>query len=107
MTFNSNGSSPSFDAKNSIEWITLQQHFSSGITFNEILSISSIICEILNMKPITRSEKRSFCSLLSWYHKNWNEISQVLPFIHVVDDNFNEVSGATQVQKLKRRSRYQ
>ena len=105
MIFNCSGCSPKkFDAQSSIEWVILQQHFSSGITFNEFLSISQIICQLLNMKPLTRSEKRSFSSLLYWYHQNWNSISQVLPFVHIIDDNLNEVSGATQIKSLKRHS---
>ena len=92
------GESP-ISFRNSPEWKYIQVHFSSGITQTELLSIVEVITANFDIPPPTHQQKRRFNLLiLQWFHDNWAKISQVLPYITLYDDNFNQISA---IRELK------
>ena len=40
---------------------------------------------------------------MEWFHINWEKIQPVLPFIHLIDNDFNPISGEVQQLKLRRK----
>ena len=84
------------------QWEVLQQKFTTGITFKELRSIALILEEMIpNLTKMDRPTKRSFPLLLKWFISNWSLIEMYLPYIHLVDDNFNVINGVSQIQSLQ------
>lgn len=69
-----------------------------------MLSIAQIFVELFGLEPLSRTEKRTFNSLILWFRKHWDMILPVLPFVHLVDLNLKEISGISQIQRMKRHS---
>lgn len=83
-----------FSYKNSIEYKTLIQRYSSGVRLPELCSLAKILSSILlGVLEPTRDEKRSFQLLINWYHKYWDLIVPVLPFLQLRDENNQIIDG--------------
>ena len=89
--------------RQSLEWAQLQQTFSSGITQNELSSIAMILEKTLNLPHLPRESRRTFSSLMNWYIANWNQILPVLRYIKLIDDNYNMISGETQILQMRQK----
>ena len=100
ITLSDVGSSPvdNFDYSSSYEWYALKQYFSSGVNLAELTSIAQILVGLLNLPSLSRNTKRTFQSLLLWYHENWNEIVNILPYIVLYDDSCKPINSSTEFE---------
>ena len=74
------------------------------MTQNELSSIAMILEKTLNLPHLPREMRRTFSSLMNWYISNWDKIAPTLQYITLVDDNYNTISGKTQIMKMRRKS---
>ena len=87
-----------FDYQKSYAWQQLQLHFSSGVRFSELKSIASIL--IMNfpyLPPLSRSAVRSAPILIKWYNDNWKLIAPILPYIKMIDSDFNVIDQVAEI----------
>ena len=99
MKYVATGSRPT-DFTSTEQWKTLQYYFSTGLTRHELLSIAEILRETLHLPKISREATRNTPNLFKWFCANWSEIKNVLPYVTLFDDNFNEISLRVQCSHL-------
>ena len=80
----------------------LQQHFSSGIRFNELRSIALILESLLNTTKLTREIQRNFYLLIQWFDHNWKLISPVLSHIKLIDSEYFPINNASEFAYLSK-----
>ena len=90
-----------FPYEASIEYRTLIQTFSSGVTLRELKSIALIICQISpKIKEPNRNEKRNYPLLIEWFSRNWDLVSPLLPFIKLRDENNEIIDGQRELNEM-------
>jgi hypothetical protein len=75
--------------------------FGSGVRVRELLSIALVIAQFASLEPPSRREKRNCEKLVSWYRRNWTEVTAWFPVVHLLDTENRPIDGGREfVDKL-------
>jgi len=80
-----------FDYETCTAWKKIISCFSPSITHNELLSIAVLFGQIKSI-PIPRICRRSKVALVQWFQENYEKISDLFQYTHLIDSDFQPVS---------------